>query len=154
MREQFQKAFSDMTASADLVKRVRKDARILRESYDLTDLEWRRLSAIANQPGMECNCILYKSNRLGPIAINLPDLCEELHDDLRALLTEYWAENTQLNTNFWVESYTFCEFVRRKVESGLISKTVLPTLDREQAISLDYLAQIYPEKYAVDTAHT
>ena len=138
-----------MTASADLVKRVRAEPEVLRELYDLTDLEWRRLAAIANQPGMECNCILYKSNRLGPIAVNLPDLCKELHSELRTLLSEYWAENTQLSTNFWVESYSFCEFVRRKVESGVVSEAILPTLDREQSISFGYLRQIYPEKYAM-----
>ena len=143
-----------MTASADLVKRVRSQPEILRGLYDLTDLEWRRLAAIASQPGMECNCILYRSNRLGPIAVNLPDLCTELHSELRMLLSEYWTENPQLSTNFWVESYQFCQFVRRKVASGVVPETVLPTLDREQFISLEYLKQIYPEKYGVDTIHT
>ena len=137
-----------------LGKQVRAEPEILRKLYDLTDLEWRRLAAIAKQPEMECNCILYKSNRLAPIAINLPDLCDELHNDLRMLLSEYWAENTQLSTNFWVESYYFCEFVRRKVASGVIPEAVLPTLDREQSISFGYLTQIYPEKYGVGATRT
>jgi len=153
MREQFQKAFSELTASADLVRLVRSDPDILRELYDLTDLEWRRLAAIVIQPGMECNCILYRSNRLAPIVINLPDLCKELDKDLRALLSEYWVENAQLSTNFWVESYDFCEFVRGKVASGVVSETILSTLEREQAISLGYLTQIYPEKYGVGATH-
>ena len=151
MREQFQKALSELTASPDLVKRVRARPDLLREIYDLTDLEWRRLAVMVNHPGMEANCILYKSNRLAPIAVNLPDLCKELDKDLRLLLSEYWAENTQLNTNFWVESYDFCEFVKGKVTSGVVSESILPTLEREQAISLAYLVQIYPEKYGVGT---
>ena len=154
MREQFQKAFSELTASPDLVRRVRSDPDVLRELYDLTDLEWRRLAAIVDQPGMECNCILYKSNRLAPIAINLPDLCKELDGDLRALLSDYWAENAQLSTNFWVESYEFCEFVRGRILNGSVSPDVLATLEREQEISLSYLRQIYPEKYESVTNHS
>lgn len=154
MREQFQKAFSELTASPDLVRSVRSDPDILRELYELTELERRRLAAIVNQPGMECNCILYKSNRLAPIAINLPDLCKELDGDLRALLSEFWTENAQLSTNFWVESYEFCEFVRGQVLKGSVSAAVLPTLEREQEISLSYLRQIYPEKYLTRTNHS
>jgi hypothetical protein len=154
MREQFQRALSELTASPDLVRRVRSDHGVLLDLYDLTDLEWRRLAVIVEQPGMECNCILYKSNRLAPIAINLPDLCKELDGDLRALLSDYWAENAQLSTNFWVESYEFCEFVRRRILNGSVSPDVLATLEREQEISLSYLRQIYPEKYESVTNHS
>ena len=147
MREQFQKAFSELTASSDLVRRVRAEPDILRELYDLTDLEWRRLAAIVSQPGMECNCILYRANRLAPIVINLPALCKELGKDLRALLSEYWVENAQLSDNFWVESYDFCEFVRGKVATGVVAENVLTALEREQLVVLGYLTQIYPEKY-------
>jgi hypothetical protein len=58
MREQFQRALSELTASADLVKIARADPEVLSERYDLSELEYRRLIAMVNQPGMECNCIL------------------------------------------------------------------------------------------------
>jgi hypothetical protein len=147
MREQFQRAFSDLTASSELVKRVRVNPDILHERYDLTDLEWRRLTAIVSQPGMECNCILYRANRLAPIVINLPDLCTALDKDLRELLSEYWVQHTQLSDNFWIESYDFCDFVRRKIASGIVSETVLATLEVEQSVVVEQLIQIYPERY-------
>ena len=148
MREQFQRAFSDLTASAEFVKRVRVDPEILNERYDLTELEWRRLTAIVSQPGMECNCILYRANRLAPIVINLPDLCKALDKDLRGLLSQYWVQHKQVSDNFWVEAYDFCEFVKRKIAGGVVSKTLLETLTREQGVVIDQLSQIYPEKYS------
>jgi hypothetical protein len=147
MREQFQKAFSDLTASPELVKAVRENPEILMERYDLTDLEWRRLAAIVKQSGMECNCILYKANRLAPIVINLPDLCKTLEKDLRSLLSEYWAQYPQVTANFWIEANDFCEFIKEKVAKGLISETVLTILVREQSAIVAQLTQIYPEKY-------
>jgi hypothetical protein len=147
MREQFQKAFSDLTASSDLVRLVREKPELLREDYDLSDLEWRRLVGIVKQPGMEANCILYRANRLAPIVINLPDLCKELDADLRPLLSEYWVANRQLSDNFWVEANDFCEFVKGKVESGSVPETVLPALERERSVVAGFLAEIYPEKY-------
>jgi len=147
MREQFQRAFSDLTASSELVKQVRKHPDLLDERYDLTDLERRRLIAIVNQQGMECNCILYRANRLGPIVTNLPDSCNALQKDLRSLLSEYWARPFQISDNFWVEAYNFCDFVKGKIKTGIVSTTVLDTLEREQAVVGQLLAQIYPEKY-------
>jgi len=147
MREQFQRAFSDLTASPDLVKRVRENPGSLRESYELTDLEWRRLAAIVNQPGMECNCILYRANRLAPIVLNLPDLCKALDKDLRPLLSDYWAQQAQLSDNFWIEANDFCEFLRGKIAEGFVSSNVSATLEREQSAVIEQLVQIYPERY-------
>lgn len=147
MREQFQRAFSDLTASSELVKRVRTNPELLNKRYDLTDLERRRLIAIVNQPGMECNCILYRANRLAPVVLHLPDSCKALEKDLRSLLSEYWARPFQISDNFWVEAYDFCEFVKGKIKAGVVSTTVLDTLEREQAVVGQLLAQIYPEKY-------
>ena len=147
MREQFQRAFSDLTASAEFVKQARVHPEILDERYDLTELELRRLTAIVNQPGMECNCILYRANRLAPVAINLPDLCRALGSELRELLSEYWLQSTQAGDNFWVEANDFCEFVRNKIASGVVSETVLEIIEREQAVVIEQLIEIYPEKY-------
>jgi hypothetical protein len=147
MREQFQKAFSDLTASSDLVKRVRTDPDLLNERYELTERELRRLVAIVNDPGMECNFRLYRANRLAPIVINLPESCKALDKDLRDLLSEYWEQHAQLSDNFWVEAFDFCEFVKGKIDAGVISKIDLTMLEREQAVVLRQLVEIYPERY-------
>lgn len=151
MREQFQTAFSDLVASPDLVKQVRRDPDMLRERYDITELEERRLIAIANQTGMECSCVLYRANRLAPLAINLPDLCKELGTQLRELLSEYWIQTSQISDNFWVEAHDFCQFVRSKVSAGVVPGSVLSTLEREEAAVIGQLAEIYPERYAAGT---
>jgi len=151
MREQFQRAFSDLTASAELVKNVRTNPDLLDENYDLTDLELRRLTAIVNEPGMECNCVLYRANRLAPIVINLPESCGALGDNLRTLLSEYWENNAQLGDNFWLEAYDFCEFVKARIEAGSIPASVLESIDREQDVVAEQLKQIYPEKYGKES---
>jgi hypothetical protein len=147
MREQFQKALSELTASPELVKRVRKNPNILREQYDLTGLEWHRLNAMAKQSGMECNCVLYRANRLAPIVINLPEFCKAVERDLRSIMSEYWGKYPQIGANFWIEANDFCEFIKEKAANGEVSETVLPILEREQSAVVAQLAQIYPEKY-------
>lgn len=147
MREQFQKAFADLTASSDLVRQVRVNPALLAERYDLTEIETRRLTAIVYQRGMECNCILYRANRLAPIVINLPELSKSLDKQLRPLLSEFWTGHVQLSDNFWVEADDFCEFVRTKIAAGVVTPAALDSLEREQASVINQLAQIYPEKY-------
>lgn len=149
MLDQFQLAFADLVASPELVSQVRVDPKVLRDRYELTDLEWRRLIGVVNQPGMECNCMLYRANRLVPVALNLPDLSKVLRNDLRDLLSEYWAHNTHTNDNFLIEAYHFCVFVEDKINAGFISgKRVLPVLKREMAAISKQLEEIYPERYA------
>jgi hypothetical protein len=92
---------------------------------------------------MECNCILYRSNRLAPIVLNLPDSCKKLDKHLRPLLSEFWVQPAQISDNFWVEAYDFCEFVKSKVDAGIVSANVLETLEREQAIIGGILSEIY-----------
>ena len=134
MLDQFQQALSDLTASPDLVSRVRLEPEVLRESYTITEREWRRLVAVANHPGMACNCMLYRANRLAPVAITLPQLCRLLGKDLRGLLSEYWTLYPQTDVHFLLEAYRFCEIVRDKIGQGVVSaEKVLPTLKREMA---------------------
>jgi len=74
----FQSALAALTASPDLVRAVRADPHVLHARFTLTCKEWHRLSAIAASPGMAANCILYRANRLAPVALNLPETCAAL----------------------------------------------------------------------------
>lgn len=128
---EFQTALADMTASPALCREVRRTPAILRERYDLTDREWRQLSAVAASEGMEANCMLYRANRLAPVALNLPETCEVIRDELDPLISEYWASEPTTDVNFLVEADRFCHFL--EASSGLRPEATT-ALAREHAI--------------------
>jgi len=114
---EFQQAFADLVATPSLCVDVRKDPVILKQRYRLSDREWRRLVRIVNDRGMECNCMLYRANRLAPIALNLGHLCAELGDHLAPLLHEYWDTHNRINAHFLLECVEFCQFLLEKSTS-------------------------------------
>ena len=127
----FQTALADMTASPALCRQVRRTPGILRDRYDLTDKEWRQLSAVAASKGMEANCMLYRANRLAPVALNLPDTCEAIREELDPLISEYWESEPTTDVNFLVEADRFCHFLEAKPE---MSPGAIVALKREHAI--------------------
>jgi hypothetical protein len=87
---EFQQALADLTASPALCVRVLEEPSLLKERYGLTDREWHRLVGIAQHPGMACACMVYRANRLAPLALNIPETCRALGKQLRAVVSEYW----------------------------------------------------------------
>ena len=87
---EFQQALADLTACPELCVRVRQEPSLLRERYELTDREWHRLVGIVQHPGMACACMVYRANRLAPLALNIPETCRALGKQLRAVVSEYW----------------------------------------------------------------
>ena len=75
---EFQQALADLVASPDFCRQARADPQELMRRYDLSAREHRRLVDMVNQPGMALNCMLYRSNRLAPLAQNLYGLCNAL----------------------------------------------------------------------------
>lgn len=127
----FQIALADLTASPALCRQVREAPEALRERYDLTEKEWRRLVGIAASKGMEANCILYRANRLAPVALNLPETCTALGDDLNRLISAYWESEPTTNVHFLIEADRFCRFLRDK--SGIVP-AALEELEREHRV--------------------
>jgi hypothetical protein len=107
----FQRALADLTASPDLCRAARADPALLPLRYRLTEKEARRLNAIVRSRGMDANCILYRANRLIPVALNCPRLCESLGDDLNRLLSLYWESEPTTNVHFLFEADRFCRFL-------------------------------------------
>jgi hypothetical protein len=130
----FQQAFVDLVASPEFCVAVRSRPQVLRERYKLSDSEWDRLVEMVNHPGMACNCMLYRANRVAPLALNLPDLCRVLGKQLRSLLSAYWTQYPNPNVHFLRESERFCQFIHAqlKTNSGL-SKGIAGVLEREWA---------------------
>ena len=128
---EFQTALADMTASPALCRQVRRTPGTLRDRYDLTDKEWRQLSAVAASKGMEANCMLYRANRLAPVALNMPETCEAIRDDLDSLISEYWESEPTTDVNFLVEADRFCHFLETRPE---LSPHAVVELRHEHAI--------------------
>src|SRR5512141_2663341 len=124
-------ALADLTASPALCREVRAAPEVLRSRYKLTDKEWRNLAGIAASKGMEANCMLYRANRLAPVALNLPETCEAIRDDLNRLISAYWESEPTTDVNFLVEAERFCCFLQG--QPG-ISPQARAALAREHAI--------------------
>ena len=102
MLVEFQQALADLTASPELCVRVRQEPSLLKERYELTDREWHRLVGIVRHPGMACACMVYRANRLAPLALNIPETCRALGKQLRAVVSEYWRLYPEGNVHFFL----------------------------------------------------
>jgi hypothetical protein len=115
----FQQALADLVSSPQFCRDVRDNPSLLGERYRLNERERERLVALANHPAMRLNCMLYRANRLAPLAMNLGGFCKALGPRLGPLLTEYTALNPSTNVHFYRECDRFCSFLEAKLEDGL-----------------------------------
>ena len=127
----FQIALAELTASPALCRQVRSAPETLRKRYNLTEKECRRLAAITTSKGMEANCMLYRANRLAPVALNLPETCTALGENLDALISAYWDSEPTTDVHFLIEADRFCKFLRKQAD---LPPAVPPLLEREHAI--------------------
>lgn len=149
MLAEFQRAFADLVADPELSRAARKDPALLAARYALTPRESRRLAAVVRHPGMACNCMLYRANRLAPLAVNLPEVVRALGPSLRALLDEYFALEPRTDVHFYVESWRFSEFLGRHMREGrALPAAVGPALQRERAVLAERLELSHTEVYS------
>jgi len=135
MLAEFQQALADLTASPELCVAVRSDPSVLDARYRLTPRETDRLVGIVRHPGMQCACIVYRANRLAPLALNVPGLCKALGSQLRAVASEYWAAFPEANVHFYVEADRFCRYVNGLLCEGRpLDAAVGPVLAHESAV--------------------
>lgn len=118
MLADFQQALADLTASPNLCSQVRSEPAVLNQRYQLTPREWARLVGIVQHRGMACNCIVYRANRLAPLALNVPRTCKALGSQLRAIVDEFWGVYPETNVHFYVETSRFCDFLLSKIKAG------------------------------------
>jgi hypothetical protein len=149
MLAEFQQALADLVASPDLCMEAKRDPLLLRTRYQLTNREAQRLNGVVNHPGMKCNCMLYRANRLAPLAVNLPNLIKALGEDLRGVLDDFWKEYKNTDVHFYVESYRFCEFVKGELARGRpFQVDITPSLQQDMAILADRLEASHTEIYS------
>jgi hypothetical protein len=146
MLADFQQALADLTASPEECARVRRDPSLLHQNYQLTEREWRRLLGIVNHRGMQCACIVYRANRLAPLALNVPRTCKMLGPQLRDLVSEFWASSRETNVHFFVETHRFCEFLKAKIAQGAsFPPDLIATFEQESAAVAAALAESHIE---------
>ncbi|HEX6040443.1 hypothetical protein [Longimicrobium sp.] len=147
----FQRAMADLAASPALRARVRDDAESALAPYTLTDLERRRLASAAGQPGMRVNGMLYRSNRLGPIAAQLPYSFVLIGPALRGLMDAYWERHPGFERNAPLEVRRFADFLRERMEAGDVAEPLLrEVLDWEMLVY--ELALLPPERTLAQVA--
>jgi len=118
MLVEFQQALADLVASPELCRQIRADPGGLLDAYELSQLEYERLVKMVNSRAMACNCMLYRANRLAPLAMNLHGFCILLGPRLGSLLSEYSILYPNTNVHFYLECDRFCRFILDKVRNG------------------------------------
>jgi len=145
MLADFQQALADLVASPERCQAIRDGDPGVLDDYDLTPAEADRLVAIAEHRGMAANCTIYRSNRLTPIVINLPDTCAALGEHLRDVVDRFWATHpTEHFVHFLVESDRFAEFVRELPAGALpddVATRVIDAVEREGSVVRSRLAE-------------
>jgi hypothetical protein len=143
---EFQQAMADLVASPALCRQVRANPSHLRDRYNLSDREYGRLTAMINQKGMVSNCVLYRANRLAPLALNLREFCRVLGPRLGPLLSEYSVLYPNTNVHFYRECERFCRFILDKIKEGY---TLEP---KAKAVFLEEYSKVKADLVATYTA--
>jgi hypothetical protein len=118
MLAEFQQALADLVAAPEFCRQIRAHPSRLRQRYDLSHREYERLVAMVNQRGMVLNCMLYRANRLAPLALNLPEFCRAMGARLGPLLSEYSILHPNTNVHFYLECERFGQFILGKISEG------------------------------------
>ena len=108
MLVEFQQALADMVASPEFCRQIRGTPPLLRERYALSEREYERLIKMVNHNAMALNCMLYRANRLAPLAMNLHEFCTLLGPRLGPLLSEYAILYPNTNVHFYLECDWTC----------------------------------------------
>ncbi len=143
----FQQALADLVGSPDFAQQVRRNPEILAERYDLTEIEFGRLSQMAAHGGMKANMVLYRANRLAPVVLNLPQLCDVLGPHLRPMLEAYWRSTPHNDVHFLVEADRFRAFVTEALHAGqLPSRLAAPVANALGTEGLSLSARLAASK--------
>lgn len=109
-----------MVAAPEIRERVLEQSGKYLKGFDLTELERRRLLAIAVQPGMRVNTAIHRANRITPLDHSVPFTLFLLGDRLRDLFQRYWSENPTENLQIPAECERFAAFLEAEIRAGRI----------------------------------
>ncbi|HKH45900.1 MAG TPA: hypothetical protein VKM72_14655 [Thermoanaerobaculia bacterium] len=136
----FQQALTDLVMSPALRARVAEDPSACLAGYDLSDLERRRLEALARDPRVRTPTLLHRSFRLSMIANTLPRSCKALGPrGLRELTHAYWGEGPPRTMQFVKEALRFGGYALGRLRDGSFQHDFLEELLETEmaALTLD-----------------
>lgn len=124
--QSFQQALTDLVMSPSLRARVAADPPGCLAGYDLSELELRRLAALARDPRVRTPTLLHRSFRLSMLANTLPRTCKALGPrGLRDLMHAYWSEGPPRTMQYVQEALRFAEYARRRLHDGGLANDFL-----------------------------
>jgi hypothetical protein len=108
----FQACLARLITEAELSARVVAEGASAFGARDLTDVEARRLRAIAGSRGLTLTRKLHRGFRLGKLLSMLPLSCARLGDELLGEeASAFWRERPSRSFYFWEEAISFCDFL-------------------------------------------
>lgn len=115
----FQQALTDLVMSPALRARVAEDPAACLSGYELSELEVRRLAALARDPRVRTPTLLHRSFRLSMLANTLPRTCKALGPQgLRELTHAYWSEGPPRTMQYVKEALRFSEYALGRLRDG------------------------------------
>ena len=126
----FQRALSALVGSPELAVDVRAGRLDILERHDLDTRERDRLVSMCLHPGMSVNCTLVRTNRLIPLLLSMPTVCEVLGEQRRAVLDRYWADGGERSVHYRREAEHFAAFLRAELAAGRLD---VPGLEKALA---------------------
>jgi hypothetical protein len=124
--QSFQQALTDLVMSPALRARVAEDPPGSLAPYDLSDLEIRRLTALARDPRVRTPTLLHRSFRLSMLANTLPRTCKALGPrGIRELTHAYWSEGPPRTMQYVKEALRFADFARARLRDGSFQNAFL-----------------------------
>jgi hypothetical protein len=124
-RAVFQGALARLVVDPDFRDGVRaRGATVL--PADLSELERRRLVAVAADRGLDITRTLHKGFRLGKILNQLPLTCALLGSDRLAVeIAEFWRRRLPLSFYFLEEAVAFCDHLLARARAGELAVAYL-----------------------------
>lgn len=129
----FQSTVARLVIDPDFRARVRVEG-IVALDGDLTTLEQERVLSIASDRGLDATRTLHKSFRLTKIYTLLPLTRALLGPDRLAIeIASFWKAELPVSHYFLEEAIRFCDFLQKRISSGLRIKYLDEVVAYERA---------------------
>ena len=117
-RPVFQAALARLVVDPDFRDQVRASGEAALPG-DLSEIERRRLAAVAADRGLDITRTLHKGFRLGKVLNQLPLTCALLGSDrLGQEIAEFWRRRLPLSFYFLEEAVAFCDHLLARARDG------------------------------------
>lgn len=107
MLGELQQAMADVVACPDRARAAQADLAAFASGYALTAAERARLAGFVAAPSLALGCMVYRANRLAPLALNLGALCRALGAALQPAVEAFWRARPHADPNPLLECEAF-----------------------------------------------